>query len=86
MNTNTLALSPATATRLARLARLRAFLDSNGNLRLSRTLEKLAVGQAPVDELITLNGWLEVEAPVRLLRDFLALWLPVELVSADKRF
>jgi hypothetical protein len=83
MNKSRTHTSPSTATRLARL---RAFLDSNGNLRLSRTLEKLAIGQAPVDELITLNGFLEAEAPVKLLRDFLVLWYPVGLVPANERF
>lgn len=69
---NTLLLSPSTATRLARLARLRAWLDTNGNLRLSRSLEKIASGgtySASHEERLALVSFFDSEAPCRLYRD-----------------
>jgi hypothetical protein len=70
--------SPATATRLARLARLRAWLDTNGNLRLSRSLATIeskgvyALSQEKRDALVS---FFSSEAPCRLYRDLMLVTL-----------
>lgn len=64
--------SPSTATRLARLARLRAWLDTNGNLRLSRSLEKIArhgTYLVLTKDRLALVSFFDSEAPCRLYRD-----------------
>lgn len=76
MNNTSLTPSPATATssRLARIERLRSWLDTNGTLRHSRTLEKIASGNYGFpSSAYKLEKFLETESTLHLMRDFYAL-------------
>ena len=75
-HTSTLVINHSAVTRLARFARLLAWLDGNGTLRHTQVVTKLYLGVRDSFGLARLNDYLETEAPLKVYRDFVHLTVP----------